>query len=388
MGKTRTVGNGEGTLYYSDSLRRWIFQYFVNGKRMSIKQRNKESTRDFKIRVTKLKNELNTGSYIEISQETLKTIIKRHINQKFNDGITKGTSYKRDCETLQSIEKCCSDFIDKPIQKVSLRDLQKSKENMKEYSQSVINKMWRLLSKGFSIASSPSVRLITFNIMNDENLKRPKSNKNTKKVKPLTKEEREKLIHILDNEERNHKYRNIVKLEWITSMRIGEVLALSREDVLENKTMLHIHNTLTKDKDGNIILGEHTKTYNYQTGIDEGERYFPITSELKEIFNQELNKKITNIHNLLFWDYGKNIFISEGEVNSWLRRINEKYQISETNIHNHRLRHDRITYWKEQGMDMSAIQYLAGHVEGSTITDNVYIDVSHEYAFNELKKVN
>ena len=39
-------------------------------------------------------------------------------------------------------------------------------------------------------------------------------------------------------------------------------------------------------------------------------------------------------------------------------------------------------------MDMSAIQYLAGHVEGSTITDNVYIDVSHEYAFNELKKVN
>ena len=68
MGKTRTVGNGEGTLYYSDSLRRWIFQYFVNGKRMSIKQRNKESTRDFKIRVTKLKNELNTGSYIEISQ--------------------------------------------------------------------------------------------------------------------------------------------------------------------------------------------------------------------------------------------------------------------------------------------------------------------------------
>ena len=142
MGKTRTVGNGEGTLYYSDSLRRWIFQYFVNGKRMSIKQRNKESTRDFKIRVTKLKNELNTGSYIEISQETLKTIIKRHINQKFNDGITKGTSYKRDCETLQSIEKCCSDFIDKPIQKVSLRDLQKSKENMKEYSQSVINKMY------------------------------------------------------------------------------------------------------------------------------------------------------------------------------------------------------------------------------------------------------
>lgn len=37
---------------------------------------------------------------------------------------------------------------------------------------------------------------------------------------------------------------------------------------------------------------------------------------------------------------------------------------------------------------MEAIQYLAGHVEGSTITADVYIDVSQEYAFNELKKAN
>ena len=37
-------------------------------------------------------------------------------------------------------------------------------------------------------------------------------------------------------------------------------------------------------------------------------------------------------------------------------------------------------------MDMEAIQYLAGHVEGSNITTDVYIDVSQEYAFNELEK--
>lgn len=34
---------------------------------------------------------------------------------------------------------------------------------------------------------------------------------------------------------------------------------------------------------------------------------------------------------------------------------------------------------------MEAIQYLAGHVEGSKIT-NDYIDISQEYAFAELKK--
>lgn len=39
-------------------------------------------------------------------------------------------------------------------------------------------------------------------------------------------------------------------------------------------------------------------------------------------------------------------------------------------------------------MDLKAIQYLAGHVEGSSITEKVYIDISQEYAFEELSKAN
>ena len=38
-------------------------------------------------------------------------------------------------------------------------------------------------------------------------------------------------------------------------------------------------------------------------------------------------------------------------------------------------------------MDLSAIQYLAGHIEDSNITDDVYIDISKQYAFEQLKKV-
>lgn len=388
MGKTRTVGNGEGTLYYSETLKRWIYQYFFNGSRKSIKQRNNESTRDFKARVTKLKNELNTGTYIEQKQDSIKLIVEKYIRQKFEDGITKGNSYKRECETLQTLEKCCKGFINIPIQKVSIYNIQDAKKEMKDYSQSVIDKMWRLLSKSFLIASSPSIRIIPYNIMNDENLRKPTSNKHIRKVIPLTGEERKKLQHILDYEERNHKYRNIIKMEWITGMRIGEVLARSKDDIQKNKTILHIHNTLTKDENGKIILGKYTKTYNSHTGINEGERNFPIKSELKEIIDEQLSNKITNIYNLIFWDYNKNTFITEIEVNSWLRRINEKYHISKDNLHNHRLRHDRITQWKEAGMDLDAIQYLAGHVEGSSITTDVYIDVSEEYVFSQYEKIN
>lgn len=248
--KTKSVGNGEGSLYYSETLGCWIFQYYdTNGKRQTMKQKKKESVKEFKARVTTIKNQLNNGTYIEKRDNTVKSIIEEHIKQKFNDKITKGRSYNRDKDTLNCIEKCCSNFINKPIQKVTFADIQCSKQLMKDYSQSVINMMWRLLKKAFAIASSPSIKLIRFNIMNDENLKKPISNKETKKVYPLTQDERTKLQNILDNEERNHQYRNIVKLEWITAMRVGEALARSKYDIDTNKTKLHIHNTLTKNEE-------------------------------------------------------------------------------------------------------------------------------------------
>lgn len=384
--KTKSVGNGEGSLYYSDKLERWIFQYYSNNTRKTIKQKKNEKVKDFKFRVTKIKNDLATGNYIEKKETTLKDIIAEHIQQKFNDGITGENSLKRDTETLSQIERCCSNFINLPVQKITLKHIQAAKEKMKIYRKSGIDRMWRLLFKGFRIASSPSVRLIPYNIMDDENLKKPISNIAPEKVLPLTKEEEERLIAILDNEERNHKYRNIVKLQLLTGMRLGEVLARSIYNIdNKNKTLL-INNTLTEDKEGNVILGKHTKTYNKSTGIDSGIRKFPITKEINKILKEQIKNQVTNIYGLLFWDYDSNTFITVKEVNAWLKRLNKKYKIA-NKLHSHMLRHTTLTRWKESGMDMTAIQYLAGHVEGSKITSDVYINVSEEYIFNEFQKI-
>ena len=385
MGKKKSKGNGEGTIYLSSKTGLYIGQYVVDGKRKSVYQKKNEKAGDFKARFNKIIISINDGTYISKSSETLETIIERHIEQKNKDGITSTNSYKRDKETLEQIRKCCFNFIYKPVQKVTLYDIEKSKEKMKQYKKSGIDRAWRLLFKGFRIASSPSNRLIPYNIMDDENLKKPVSEKITEKVKPLTVEEEKRLNEILDNEERNHPYRNIVKLELITAMRIGEALARSINNIdKENKKML-INNTLTEDTDGTVILGDHTKTYNKTTGIDEGIRNFPISKEIDEIISEQTKDNITNIYGLLFWDYEKNTFISPKEINAWLRRLNAKYKISKT-LHNHKLRHTRITRWKEAGMDMEAIQYLAGHVEGSEITNKVYIDVSENFAFEQLEK--
>lgn len=100
-----------------------------------------------------------------------------------------------------------------------------------------------------------------------------------------------------------------------------------------------------------------------------------------------INKKLTNIHNLIFWDYDKNTFISNTEINSWLARLNKKYNITNSSLSTHILRHTRITRWKEAGIDMRVIQYWAGHIEGSSITDNVYISLTEDYINQELKKI-
>lgn len=389
--KTRQVGNGEGSLYKSKKLNCWIYQYYdVTGKRQTMRQKKTETAKEFNVRVTKIKNSLNTGSYISKSNETIVTIAEQYLKDKYIDGSTTGRTYKRNLETLEQIKKTCSRFCNIPIQDVTIRHIEDAKQEIKQYSNNTIDKIWCLLKKVFSIACSPSRKILVYNLMLDENLKKPLSIKKTVKVKSLSHQEFEKLNNILDNEERQHPYRNIVKMQCISGMRIGEVLARSKNDYNKKTQEFDVNNTLTQDDNYRTILGEHTKTYNKKTQIDEGQRYLPLNNtlfaELGSLIEEQCNKKITNIYSLLFWDYEKNTFITPNEIDSWLKRLNKKYNISST-LHTHRLRHTALTYWMEIGMPMEVIQYLAGHVEGSDITSNVYIDTSLEYVKNEMKKL-
>lgn len=378
-------GNGQGSIYFDNTRQCWAGQYTYNGKRKTpLYQRKTENKTEFIARFNELLASISNGTYIEKSKDTLYNILKRHIEQKYIDGITKDRAYVRNIQTLKATEKSCSNFINKPLQSVTVEDIEDAKVEIKKYSQNSINKIWALLQKGFKIATTR--RKIAFNIMEDESLTKPISEKPFEKVLPLTLDEEQKLTEVLDGPERYHKYRNIVKIELITASRIGEVLARSIDDIDLINNTLYIHNTLTTNKEGKCILGEHTKTYDKVKDIDNGKRFFPLNDELKEILKTQLNNKVTNIHKLIFWDYENNTFITPSEVNCWLIRINKKYNICER-LHTHKLRHTRITRWKEQGMDLEAIQYLAGHVEGSEITKDVYIDISKEYAFKQLKKI-
>ena len=386
-GKPKAVGNGEGSLYKSEKLDRWIFQYTEpSGKRQTLRQKKNEGERAFRKRVTAVKEKLDNGTYIGKSKDTFIEILKKYVEQKHKDGITSDRSYARDLETVKQIEKCCSNFINKPIQRITVDDIENSKENIIKYSNNVISKIWILINKTFQIAYSR--RKISFNIMLDETLSKPISERPETKIEAFTVDEEQKLLNVLNNQEFNHKYRDIILLQLYTGMRIGEVLALSKDCIDFNNNTITVYRTLTQDKNYNVIMGNHTKTYKKISGIDKGKRIFPMNNNVKELIEKILSNKVSNINGLLFWDNNKESYITPNEINSYLKRINNKYKITNKSIHSHRLRHTFITRCVENGINIKVIQTIVGHVDGSTITNDIYTSVSNDFMLQEMKKIN
>ena len=381
-------GNGEGTIYFSEALNKYVAQYVEpsTGKRKTLTQRKKEGKKEFKDRFTKVMNDINQGTYIATNKDTFLSILENYVEQKHKDGITSDRSYGRELLTISQIRKTCNNFIDKPIQKITVEDIEKSKNNMRDYANSVIDKIWLCISKTFQIAYSR--RKISYNIMLDDTLKKPISKKENKKIEALSKEEEEKLINVLNNEEQNHKYRDIILLQLYTGMRIGEVLALSTDCIDLQNNSLTVYRTLTQDENYNVKMGKHTKTYKKRTGIDKGKRTFPLNNNTINIVTKILKNKTVNINGLLFWDYKKNTYITPNEISAYLRRINKKYNICSSSLHSHRLRHTFITRCVENGVFPKVIQSLVGHVEGSTITNDVYTSISNDFIKKELEKIN
>lgn len=303
--KTKERGNGEGTLYFSEVLNCYVAQYVdPSGKRKTLKQKKNERIGDFKKRFKDIMASINNNTYIASSTTSLYNILKDYIDNNYNTGITNANSYKRNLETLKLLEKCCKNFIYKPLQKVNVFEVKKSLANLvetekvnkktnekyqKSYSQTVIDKLYRFLNKGFKIAISE--RLISYNIMENESIQKPKSKKSSNKVDALTVEEEKKLIEILRSS--NHKYKNIILLTLFTGMRIGETLAITNDNIdLKNNT-LTIEKTLTRDKNDKVILGDKTKT-------KSGKRTLYLSNNAQNILKNLLSSNLTNIQNLIF----------------------------------------------------------------------------------------
>lgn len=389
--KVKTRGNGEGTIYYSETLQKWVAQYVEpSGKRKTLTQKKDEKVSDFKKRFTNIINDINNKTYIESVDTSLYNILKDYIDNKYKTGIISPRTYIRNTESLKLLEKCCKDFIYKPIQKVTVQEIRKSLPNfvelemvnpktnenvIKTYSQNVIDKLYTLINKGFKIATSD--RIIQYNLMDNESIKKPKAKNQTEKVEALTIEEEKALINVLKSSD--HKYKNIILLSLYTGMRIGETLAITRDNINLKEGTLLIEKTLTRDKNDKVILGNKTKT-------KAGMRTIYLSNNAKNILKDICKSNITNIYNLIFFDYDKNTFITPSEINCYLKRLNQKYNICK-DIHTHMLRHTFATRCIEAGMSAKVLQQTLGHKKIQTTLDT-YTSIFEKFNKDENEKYN
>ena len=320
------------------------------------------------------------------SNKTLVELLNPCINEQFMLNKIDKSTLKRKKDTLKQISK--ASFANKPIAKVTREEVVSYLSSLSKYSESTIKQNYELLCMGFGEAEYQ--KIIQENFMAGyKRIIKPKSEYVSHKRKSLTIQEERKLVDYLMNvsyEKCSYKY--LLLWQLTTGMRIGETLVLDyKNDISLSANKVDIKRTQTKDENGNIIIGETTKT-------DNGMRTLTMNNISKQIMQKALEHKVKNKNNLLFCKKDGTMIL-ENTINSCLKRIALKLGIGifeepntkgktvkKTDVHTHMLRGTFATRCAEAKIAPVVLKQILGHKDIS-VTMKYYIDVDGSFIESE-----
>lgn len=317
---------------------------------------------------------MNNDMYVEKNGIELVKIMEDIREEKLASNTISGGQYARLKWTINKIKN--SKIGNMKIQDITKDDIQEFLNSVKDLSDSYIKKLYEQFVQAYRRAEIK--KYISYNPMYE--VIKPKSDKQTKVIEALDINVQKSFTEYLNKNSIEHEpYKNIFLIQMYMGLRIGEVLALSKESIdLENK-VLYVKRTLTNDKEFAIILGNKTKTYS-------GNRTLPIPEFLVLIFEEQLKYTNENLHNLIFTNNAS--YIRTSAINKELKRFfKEELNVNSKNISTHCLRHTYGTRCIEAGMTAVVLQRLMGHKD-VTVTLNTYTSVFNKFKEDELEKVN
>lgn len=295
---------------------------------------------------------------------TISAILRTKYQADFEMNFIAEQGYNRNLEFLRILEDSPVSQI--PIYDVTVDDLERYMKSIINYSNSVIEKLHLQIKQAFK----EGVRrgFITDNIMEIHEIRRPKSNKPTKKVRGLTEEEQKLFTEALENypiPKHGQHYKRQLLIELYTGMRIGEINALAPEDIDFNRSLIHVHKTVSTGLNNHSFISDTTKT-------DAGNRYVPINNLVKSILEESVRDMKSNPEGLIFYNHRRGSIINTNQVNSYFNRVAEKAGIDITGQHS--LRHTFATRCIEAGITPVVLKTWLGHTD-IHVTLDTYSDV-------------
>ena len=398
--------NGKaGSIFYDKSKDCWHGRLCIgvqdNG---SFKQKNfmGKSKAEVERKIEAYEKELALREGLIDSEDTIDDYIRRENEFMYQTNQIRASTFRRREDTRMALSKFRLSKI--PIAFVTRRDIEMfTREVPRLYSNSMIQKMWQLLYKIFSKAVWD--RIIEKNPIDPASgIVCPKSDKEDKKVMPLSTEEQKKLQLLLcesmssyGSQKNVHKnnYAPQFLLSCFTGMRIGEVNALALDDIDFENRRIYVRYTVARGEDYKAYIGPpKTKTGNRIVIMDDN-TYKLLRYYMENIYplkSQPLVIKAADGRNrtLLFSAYKKNTgqydIVTSSQCNDQFKRICKKHGIVSENLCVHALRHTYATRCIESGISPYELQYRLGHAD-IHVTMDTYCNLSLEKQEQSLHQV-
>lgn len=381
--------NGSGTFFYDGKRNRWVATIQWTD-RMGVKHRKSFAGK----KKSEVKNRLNEFKlHLNVTQGNISNsdiLFKEYADSWMSEiqcNILKPTSYTRKEVTLS---RQVYPFIgDIPISQLTHNDIQNmiNELNNRGLSYSTIKKAYEAVSgciKQYRIKNS-----LAFNPCEGVSLPTNKQ-KETSNIKFFDdrqmKQIKDEALRKFTNGTSVYRLGDAIVLLMYSGMRIGELLALTWDDIdFTNKTISISKNAvIVKDQTGDVIH-YNLKTQN-STKTSSGHRIIPMTQNaydsLKNIYEINGDKQY-----VISSKNGKQL--SPRNINRMFHSILTQTGIAKSQNELcgvHSLRHTFASMLFRNGCDVKIVSEILGHSD-TKITENIYIHVIQQQKVKAIQDI-